>query len=252
MAKTIKTLQALRGERYFRWRGGDVSRLEGLTDAVMALAMTLLIVSFEVPETWGEMTTIFRQVPVLLICFSMMVMLWFYNFQFHRRFGLENIYTVVLNAVFMFLVLVYVYPLKFLFSVLVGRVLGGEQANPGDIDGVSMMVIYSSGVFAIFGVLFLMNMHAYKHRDTLELDLAERHLTRATLREHAIHMSFGLASILLALAASEDHPWLVSASGMVYFGVGPAQGFAGFASGRKLRATLAREAAIANATTERN
>ncbi len=244
------TLQALRGERYFRWRGGDVSRLEGLTDAVMALAMTLLIVSFEVPSTWMEMRSVFEQVPVLLICFTMMVMLWFYNFQFHRRFGLENFYTVVLNAVFMFLVLIYVYPLKFLFTILVGQALGGERGNPGDIDGVSMMVIYSSGVVAIFGVLFLMNLHAYKHRDILELDTAERHLTRATLREHAIHMGFGLSSVVLALLASADRPWPLAASGLVYFGVGPAQGFAGFASGRKLRATLAREAEAAKAAME--
>jgi uncharacterized membrane protein len=243
MPKQPRTLQALRGERYFRWRGADVSRLEGLTDAVMALAMTLLIVSFEVPTTWAEMTVVFQQVPVLLICFAMMVMLWFYNFQFHRRFGLENIYTVMLNAVFMFLVLVYVYPLKFLFSVLVGRMMGIPQAAPGEIDGVSMMVIYSAGVVAIFGVLFLMNLHAYKHRDVLELDLAERHLTRASLREHAIHMSFGATSILLALCATEGTVWLLAASGMVYFGVGPAQGIAGYRGGKKLEAALAREAA---------
>ena len=30
--------RSLRGERHFRWRGGEVSRVEGLSDAVFALS----------------------------------------------------------------------------------------------------------------------------------------------------------------------------------------------------------------------
>ena len=239
------TLQALRGERHFRWRGGDVSRIESLTDAVIALSMTLLIMTFEVPRSWGEMITVFEQVPVLLICFTMLVMLWFYNYQFHRRFGLENLYTVFLNALFVFLILVYVYPLKFLFTVIVGRMIQGPSALPADLNGVQMMIVYSSGVVAIFGVLLLMNLNAYKHRELLELNFAERHMTRATIMEHAIHMAFGLSSIGLALCASERAPGFLGASGMIYFLVGPVQGFCGWRSGRRLERELARQAAEA-------
>ncbi len=32
-------------ERDFRWRGADISRVEGLSDAVFAFAVTLLVVS---------------------------------------------------------------------------------------------------------------------------------------------------------------------------------------------------------------
>ena len=35
--------RVLRGERDFHWRGGDVSRLEGLSDGVFALALALLV-----------------------------------------------------------------------------------------------------------------------------------------------------------------------------------------------------------------
>ena len=31
--------ESLREERYFRWRGGEVSRIEGLSDAVFALSL---------------------------------------------------------------------------------------------------------------------------------------------------------------------------------------------------------------------
>ena len=37
-------LKQIRGDKNFtKWRGGDVSRLEALTDAVFAIAITLLM-----------------------------------------------------------------------------------------------------------------------------------------------------------------------------------------------------------------
>jgi len=34
----------------FRWRSHEISRIEGLSDAVFAFAVTLLVVSLEVPR----------------------------------------------------------------------------------------------------------------------------------------------------------------------------------------------------------
>ena len=39
-------------EQYFRWRGNEISRVEGFTDAVFAFAVTLLVVALEVPHTF--------------------------------------------------------------------------------------------------------------------------------------------------------------------------------------------------------
>ena len=47
----MKKIMKIRGDKNFTtWRGGDVSRLESLTDAVFAIAITLLIVAHDVPN----------------------------------------------------------------------------------------------------------------------------------------------------------------------------------------------------------
>ena len=38
----------------FRWRGGETTRVEGVSDAVFAFVITLLVVSLEVPRTFHE------------------------------------------------------------------------------------------------------------------------------------------------------------------------------------------------------
>ncbi len=219
-------IAALRGETYFRWRGGDVSRIEGLTDAVIALSMTLLIVSLEVPGDFDGLLESFKQLPAFAICFSLLVMLWFYHFQFHRRFGLENLYTVVLNSALLFLILFYVYPLKFVFSILVDMIFFGSAT--GFTNGSQLMLLYSGGVVGIFMLFALMHIHAYRHRETLELDEVECCATRTTIRAHLIHVSIGGLSVLLAAA---DLPAL---AGLIYFIVGPAQFLNGWLGGRRI------------------
>ena len=59
--------RSLREEKNFRWRGGEVSRIEGLSDAVFALSLTLLVVALEVPRTSDELSAIVWQVPALYI-----------------------------------------------------------------------------------------------------------------------------------------------------------------------------------------
>ena len=43
-------------EKDFRWRGGEIARIEGLSDAVFAFCITLLVVSLEAPKTFAEFT----------------------------------------------------------------------------------------------------------------------------------------------------------------------------------------------------
>ena len=229
---------AVGGEKEFRWRGLAVSRLEGLSDAVFALALTLLIVSLEVPRTYDDLRVAFEQLPVFAACFTILALCWFHQFRFHRRYGLEDVTTIVLDLALLFVILLYVYPLKFLCRFLwllaSSRV---ELATSGDHpmlhgpdDVAQLMVIYGLGYTAVFGLLAALYWRAWRLRLVLELDSAERVITKSALHAHLASAAIGVLSVAIALASPNLAGW----AGMTYFLLGPMHWIHGVLTGRAL------------------
>src|SRR6266496_4264938 len=155
-------LMAAHHEKGFRWRGGEIARIEGLSDAVFAFAVTLLVVSLEVPKTFDELAVAKRGFGAFAICFALLFIVWFNQYKFFRRYGLQDALTVCLNGALLFVVLFYVYPLKFLFSYLVNQLMGGHGevrlANGNAVSMVapaqlsSLMMVFGVGYVAVFAV----------------------------------------------------------------------------------------------------
>lgn len=222
----------------FRWRGGEVSRLEGLSDAVFAFALTLLVVSLEVPRTFDDLMNTIRNFPAFAVCFALLINVWYYHYKFFRRYGLEDFLTIVLNAVLLFIVLFYVYPLKFVFSNLIDPLFGLDHAviaadgtrQPAIGSGQfrPLMLFYSSGVAMICSLLIVMHLHAYRRRADLELDSLECYLTRGSISAQIVSLAIAGVSILLAAVGGAAVPW----SGLIYFLMGPAHFINGYLWGR--------------------
>src|SRR5688572_33333744 len=96
----IKT--SLGKDAAFRWRGHEISRVEGLSDAVFGFAVTLLVVSLEVPKTFNELSEIMRGFGAFAISFALLFGVWFHHYRFFRRYGLQDTTTVVLSGVLLF------------------------------------------------------------------------------------------------------------------------------------------------------
>src|SRR5258708_4024016 len=90
-------------ERGFRWRGGEVARIEGLSDAVFAFAVTLLVVSLEVPKTFNELAEIMRGFVPFAICFTFLMQVWYEQYRFFRRYNLQDTTSIIVNCFLLFI-----------------------------------------------------------------------------------------------------------------------------------------------------
>jgi Endosomal/lysosomal potassium channel TMEM175 len=225
----------------FRWRSHEISRIEGLSDGVFAFAVTLLVVSLEVPKTFTELSATMRGFGAFAISFTLLFMVWFNQHKFFRRYGLQDNVTVCLNAVLLFLVLFYVYPLKFLFSYLVNAATGGHgevRLPNGNVEAMvegnqmaTLMIIFGLGYVAIFGVFILLHLHAYRKRLELALNELEMFDTRSSIQESALNCAVGLLSICIALFGGKYAPL----SGPTYMLIGIIMTFHGMITGKRRR-----------------
>ena len=225
-------------EDLFRWRGTEVSRVEGFTDAVFAFAVTLLVVALEVPHTYEGLLDVVRGFPAFVICFALLMTFWNAHYRFHRRYGMEDLFTRVLTMAILVLVLFFVYPLKFLFTMVTVGVFGLEMHDAPHLQSLAQVdmlyVIYGlgfAGAWSLYGLLYL---HAYRARERLGLDAAETMLTRGSLMEHGVYVGVCLLSVGLALTTDST-----SLPGLIYFLLGPAMAFVGRRYGNKARALAA-------------
>jgi len=216
-------------EAYFRWRAGEITRLEAFCDVVFGFAITLLVVSLEVPHTYAELMADMRGFLPFAACFAQLVMIWRTHYRFSRRYGLEDPYTVFLNVVLLFLVLFYVYPLKFVFTLLFAEITGTDaSANMGWHEASVLMRIYAAGFAAVFWLFVLMYAHAYRLRRELGLNPVEVLETRFSLQENALLGLIGIASFLVAI---KSPGW----AGWVYLAIGPLLAIHGSIFGKRVR-----------------
>ena len=232
--------QGFGADHGFRWRGGDISRLEGLSDAVFAFAVTLLVVSLEVPETFDELLHVLRGFFAFAVCFAILFWVWFDHYRFFRRYGLADGYTTALTGALLFIVLFYVYPMKFLFSILFDQLLGDAPAGaiePGQVP--LLMLVYGAGFIAVQLVFILLYLHAWRLADALELTAYERLTTRSEMQGFAINVAIGLTSIAIVAVGGPDAAFW---SGMAYVLIMPLQIVHGRMMGGRIRQTSATSA----------
>ena len=225
----------------FRWRGGEISRLETFSDAVFAFSVTLLVVSLEVPRTFGELMHTMEGFVAFAACFAIILWIWHVHYMYFRRYGLEDAFTKTVNAFLLFVVLFYVYPLKFVFSNVMHLYSGGENAvtlADGQIvpivaagDTSTMMIVYGIGFIAVFFSYSLLYWHANGKKDELRLSELEIAVTKNFLRAYVLCISVGLVSIGLAVFMPQGGGFY---SGISYFLLGPVLGINGYLSGKKI------------------
>lgn len=221
------------------------ARIEGFSDTVFGFALTLLVVSLEVPKSFAELAETMEGFVAFALCFALIVWIWVEHFRFFRAFALADGTTIFWNAALLFVVLFYVYPLKYLFTALVKLMSGLGPALPAGgmlADGRQVLRIYSLGFTVVFLVLAALYRHAWAKRDALPLDLLGRHDARSGIVRHAATAGVGLLSIALTFLLPDR---LLAWAGWLFASLGPLHGVLGYRQGSaraRLEAELAARA----------
>jgi uncharacterized membrane protein len=211
--------------REFRFRGTEPGRLENFSDAVFALALTLLLISTSPPTTFIQVKKFVFDLVPFAMCIALIVLIWHEHFVFYYRYGLRNGKVVFLNTLFLVIVLFYVYPLKFLtklslFAIAVpfnvDWLKSDLQAMMKDGHMGDLMIIYGMGAASVFLVLMLMYRYALTKADELELNEIELYDTRTSVRTNLVMATIPLLSVVVALIFYRH--WLGGAfAGITYF-----------------------------------
>ena len=202
----------------FRYRGTEPSRLETLTDTVFGFSITLLVVSLEVPKSYLELQTSMYSFLGFIFCTLMILAFWNRHYVLFLKYGIEDNFTKMLNFLLLFLLIFYVYPLKYLFNYL-GTILWvkvklafGDHSKALQMkmqelqiaelntdQWYDLMINFGIGLTAIQLIFFLWHLNAYRKRDLLDFNVRELAEIKADLWSFTFFIGVPILSILVVL-----------------------------------------------------
>ena len=223
-------------------RRHEITRLEAFSDAVFAFALTLLVVSLEVPRSYHELMALVRGFVPFACCFALLVWIWYEHSHFFTKYPLRDRAAVVMNGMLLFVVLFYVYPLKYVFTQLFAFLQPEARAATEGItptELANIFVIYGAGFAAVFFLFGALYRHAWRRRQALGLTAAEALDVRLAMGAQLLSGLIGTTAAFWALVTPRSY-LLVSISGYLYSLMGPAHALYGRWARRQREAFAAR------------
>ena len=204
-------------------RGSHVTRFQAFLDASFAFTVTLLVIAGnEVPDSVPKLIAALKSVPTFAASFLLIVLFWSGHDTWTRRYGLDDGRARGLGLLLIFLVLVYVYPLKMLFGSFFSWITEGAlpaKFTINTVDDLRMMFYMYALAFGTLGaVMALLYRHAWRLREQIGLFPAEQAATRDEMRRWTMLPAFSALSASIAWLLPEKPPvWLTGLPGIVYF-----------------------------------
>ena len=165
------------------------SRLESLSDSIFAFAATLVVVSLDVPESFEVLKGNLTSFISFGISFFALMLIWKTHYNFFRRTEIIDDWIVTLNMVLLFVVLFFVYPLKFLANLSFGK---GIVKSVDELS--ELFQLYGLGFTLVFICVSLMYWHASKKK----LGVKNTEEMKYYFRHFMIFVMVGILSIVIA------------------------------------------------------
>ncbi len=207
-------------------RGDKVTRLEAFVDAAFAFAVTLLVISGDqIPTSISMLLDALKQVPSYAASFALIMQFWLNHADWSRRFGLEDIYSDRLSLLLVFVLLIFVYPLKMVFASFFSLLSQGYLPTHFEIDGwlqvPALFQTFAIGFGSMALVMCLLFSRAAKRGP--DLGFSENEIAYAKFKRlmWGTVVLFSIISLILAAlipARPESGLW-IGMPGFIFFGL---------------------------------
>src|SRR5207253_7333240 len=107
------------------------------------------------------------------LCFFIFIDMWFEHHHFYRRYALSDMPTTAINTVLLFVILFYVYPMRYMLTLAARAFLGEAEHIPLG-HARTLFTIYGLGFAAVFFLLAALYYRAWLLREQLALNGVER------------------------------------------------------------------------------
>jgi uncharacterized membrane protein len=199
-------------------RGESMTRIEVFSDAAFAFAVTMLVISLStIPQNYHELLAALQRIPSFAASFAVMMLIWITHRRWSQRFGLDDGVSTFLTLALIFVVLVYVYPLKLIMDLMFYAF--SQRWFPTDFqvsntaEVAVLVAIFSVGFFLIALIQMGLYLRAASKADDLCLSQLEQLLIRKELIVWGVQAILALLVGLIALTFMSSMGYL---AGLVY------------------------------------
>jgi hypothetical protein len=203
----------------FRLRGVAMTRLETFIDAAFAFAITMLVIAAQqIPDDIETLLAAFKNVPVFVASIAVLGIFWRGHWLWSRRYGLEDGVSIFISWAMIVTILIYIYPLKAIFSsmwfLLGGGRVGHALGSHSESQVRALFAVFALGFTAIALEMVLLNFRAWQLREPLRLNAREQAMTFREVTGWSIPVVVGIVSLVLALLLPREQ---IEWSGWIYF-----------------------------------
>ncbi len=170
-------------------------RLDNFTDAAFAFAVSLLVIGGAgAPQDFDQLIGALGDIPAFAFGFAIVVMFWLAHVRWRRIRGDGDLRSVMLTLLLVFLVLIYIQPLRGMAAATGLRFTGQGGGFRGSLSG--LFAVYGTGFVAMSLTMAALFSEALPNP---ELDAAGRANVRGERAIFLILAATGLASILISM-----------------------------------------------------
>jgi uncharacterized membrane protein len=207
-------------------RGDKVTRLEAFIDAAFAFAVTLLVISGDqIPTSIVMLKEAMKQIPTYAASFALIMQIWMNHADWSRRFGLEDSTSERLSLLLVFVLLIFVYPLKMVFGSFFALISGGYLPAQFSINDWSEVPIlfqtFAIGFGSMALIVCLLFWRAAKLGPTLGFSENEIGYAKYKRLMWGLVVLFSVISFVLAvyIPATEASGLWIGMPGFIFFGL---------------------------------